>query len=60
MPRITDGIKNCSKLTDGLAEKAVYSIGGLHPHQSAGKTITIVPSQKVGTAMQKIAKLRAI
>jgi hypothetical protein len=58
MPMMTPGIINCSRLAPRFSVIGMYCTCGDHPHQPAGKTTTIVASQKLGTAIKRIATLR--
>ena len=58
-PRMIDGMIIWLRLAHGSLAKGTNWMGGDHPQQIYGKTITIVPSQKLGTASIRMEKERA-
>jgi hypothetical protein len=58
IPRTIDGNMNIFILPMGLSPNLMRKSGGMCPHQVAGKTTSIVPSQKPGIEMQRIENER--
>ena len=58
MPRMNAGSRNWAKWAQGLTVNAVNWMGGLHPHQIAGRSTQMVAIQKPGTESPRMARLR--
>ena len=57
---IIEGTMNIRIFSPKLSVMEVYMIGGMYPHQSAGKTITIDPSQKATALGDRPAVVRRL
>ncbi len=60
MPRMKAGRMNCEMCAHLSLENSVNWMGGLHPHQIAGRSTTRVAIQKPGTDSPRMARLRAM
>ena len=58
MPRMKAGSRNWAKWAHGFAENVVNWMGGLQPHQIAGRSMARVAIQNPGTESPRIAMLR--
>ena len=59
MPRMNAGMMNWETCAHGLTLNSVNWMGGLQPHQIAGKITTSVAIQNPGIERPRIARLRA-
>ena len=57
IPRIMAGMMNITRFSIGSSKKEIHVVLGDQYHHFAGKTTTIVPSQKLGIQMKKIEML---
>ena len=60
IPRTIAGMMNRVRLVSGSFQKETKCMGGDHRHQTAGRIRIIVPNQKLGMQMNRIAMLRNI
>ena len=58
VPRIALGMRNMPRLPSGSSAKGIIFIEGDQPHQIAGNTMTMIPSQKLGVARPMTATVR--
>ena len=60
VPSMALGMMNTERLPIGSSVNGTTSSGGAHPHQTAGKMMTMRASQKLGVARPMIAMVRAM